>query len=147
MIWPIIPLLVVHKQCLREHPLMTSTKSLDFWPPPPLSAFGSDLYYKIHTNSLTMFAFPWPRPPLMQTSYLEAPTQLRSTRSCRWHSLGARNKHHCTWSRGCCRPHPLVYPVRVGPLRQFFSFLLSSQNKVWVNIISEKNYWPAHLYM
>ena len=34
----------------------------------PLSAFGTDLYYKVHATSLTSSD-----PSLMQTSYLEAP--------------------------------------------------------------------------
>ena len=44
---------------------MTSANVLDFFNP-PLSAFGSDLYYKIHATSLTLSAFP------MWTSYPEA---------------------------------------------------------------------------
>ena len=39
-------------------PLMMSTKCSDFLTPSPLSAFGSDLNYKIHATSLTMSAFP-----------------------------------------------------------------------------------------
>ena len=39
---------------------MIFAKCLDFFTPPPLSAFGSDLYYKIHATYLTTSAFPWP---------------------------------------------------------------------------------------
>ena len=31
------------------------------WPPPPLSTFGTDLYYRLHATSLT--TFPWPPSP------------------------------------------------------------------------------------
>ena len=34
-----------------------------FWLPLALSAFGSDLYHKIHATSLTTTAFPWPPSP------------------------------------------------------------------------------------
>ena len=36
----------------------TSTNFLEFFTPSPLSAFGSDLYNKIHATSLTTSAFP-----------------------------------------------------------------------------------------
>ena len=49
---------------------MISAKFSDSLTPPPLSAFGSDLYYKIHATSLTMFHDP-PPPPIV-TSYQEA---------------------------------------------------------------------------
>ena len=45
--------------------------------PSPLSAFGTDLHYKIHTTSFTMSALPWPPPPMMRTSYLVAPFYTR----------------------------------------------------------------------
>ena len=41
-----------------------------FYPPPALSAFGTDLYPKIHAISLSPSAFPWPQ---VWTSYIEAP--------------------------------------------------------------------------
>ena len=37
---------------------MMSAKRSDFLTPSPLSAFESDLCYKIHATSLTTFAFP-----------------------------------------------------------------------------------------
>ena len=42
----------------RELPDMMSTNFLDLLTPSPLSAFGSDLYYKIHATSLTTSASP-----------------------------------------------------------------------------------------
>ena len=43
---------------IRGLPLMMSTKISDFLIPSLLSAFVSDLYYKIHATSLIMSAFP-----------------------------------------------------------------------------------------
>ena len=47
----------------RELPLMTSAKYSDFLTHPPLSTFGTELKYKIHSTSLTTSAFPWPPTP------------------------------------------------------------------------------------
>ena len=47
----------------RHLPDMTSAKFSDFFIPPPLSTFETDLQYKIHTTTLTMSAFPRPPPP------------------------------------------------------------------------------------
>ena len=50
---------------LRERPDMMSARFLIFLPPPPFSAFGSDIYCNIQANCLTISAFPWPPlPPL-----------------------------------------------------------------------------------
>ena len=46
----------------RELPDMMFAKFPDILTP-SLSAFGSDLYYKIHATSLTTSACPWPPPP------------------------------------------------------------------------------------
>ena len=43
---------------------MTSTKFSDFLTPSPLSAFGTYLYCKIHTTTLTTSTFPWTPSPL-----------------------------------------------------------------------------------
>ena len=52
---------------------MMSAKFSDFLTPSsPLSAFGSDLYYKINANSYYVCFSMTPPPPLMQTLYLEA---------------------------------------------------------------------------
>ena len=49
-------------------------KIFGFSDPLPLSAFGNDLYFKIHATSLTTSPFLWTySSPLMRTSYLEAP--------------------------------------------------------------------------
>ena len=44
----------------KELPDVMSAKCSDFLTPSPLSAFGSDSFYKIHSNPLTTPAFPWP---------------------------------------------------------------------------------------
>ena len=38
-------------------------KNFRFFTPQPMSAFGTDLYYKILVSYLTPFAFPWPPNP------------------------------------------------------------------------------------
>ena len=65
------------KAVVRELPFMTSAKFLDFLIRSPLSVFGSDLHYKIHATFLTTSASPLPPPPLMRTSYMEAPSKRR----------------------------------------------------------------------
>ena len=50
-------------KAVRGLPDMISTIFSDFSTPSPLSALGTDLYYKIHATSLTTSAFSLPLPP------------------------------------------------------------------------------------
>ena len=57
-----------------EHVHMTSAKFSGFLtPPPPLSAFGSDLQYRIHATSLTTSAFEVPPPPSQRRRHMYMP--------------------------------------------------------------------------
>ena len=53
-----IALLLLPNDSLRELPGMMSAKFSDILTPSPLSTFGSDFCYRIHTTSLTASAFP-----------------------------------------------------------------------------------------
>ena len=72
---------------------MTSAKFSGFWtPPPPLSAFCSDLQYRIHATSLTASAFGvTPPPPLSADVICTSPLMEQAndkSRGRQWKAVG-----------------------------------------------------------
>ena len=74
---------------------MTSEHLLYFFDPLlPLSAFGTDLSYRIHATSLTATAFPWPPSPPPSADVIYGWSIIHSL-LCTWSFLDllVRNKH------------------------------------------------------
>ena len=66
--------------CQIIAPSSSGASIIDIWnifeffdPLPPLSAFGTDIFYRIHATPLLHPLFHGPLPPPMRTSYLDAP--------------------------------------------------------------------------